>query len=139
MDATHLTSWLDPNNYADLLGALALVVILSLVLERALSVFFEWGLWKDWLERKKLLAPLSYAAAYAVCAANHFDLFAIIFRKPEGWVSALDFGTFATAAVVAGGSKGAILLFQGVLGFGRDAVQAKIAARTQQAAGDSGG
>jgi len=43
------------------------------------------------------------------------------------WYDGMSIGTIITAAVIAGGSKGAIKLFQGVLGFGREAIDAQIA------------
>ena len=89
--------WLQPEQYENVLAALALVVILAMLLERAL---------------------------------------ALVFAKPEDYSGALSFGTFATAAVIAGGSKGAILLFQGVLGFGREAVKARSEARSSASKGE---
>ena len=123
-------AWLQPEQYENVLGALALLVVLALVLERALALFFEWGPWREWLEQKRLRAPLAFVAAYVLCVWGQFDVFSVIFAKPGGYEGALSFGTFATAAVLAGGSKGAILLFQGVLGFGREAVNARIALRS---------
>ena len=42
------------------------------------------------------------------------------------------FGYALTAGVIAGGSKGAILLFQGMLGFGHKSVSQKVQAKSDQ-------
>jgi hypothetical protein len=128
-----LTRWLEPAHWEDVLGAIVIVVVLALVLERGLSLFFEWGVWKEWLERKKLRGPLAFAAAYFTCLYGKFDLLAILFAKAEGWSSPASFGVFATAAIIAGGSKGAVLLFQGLLGFSAEAVDARVKLATQKA------
>ena len=73
-------------------------------------------------------------ASYVICVWGQFDVLSVVFAKTGGYSGALSFGTFATAAVIAGGSKGAILLFQGVLGFGREAVNARIAAKATKPA-----
>lgn len=120
--------------YQQVLGGLALVVVVAMVLERALSVPFEWGLIKDFLDRSKLRAPLAFLAAWAVCWQMKFDLLAILSNnKTEVW-NAFSIGVLVTAAVIAGGSKGAVLLFQGVLGFGKEAVDAAVAQKTMAAA-----
>ena len=125
-----MVPWLQPEQYETVLGALALVVILAMLLERALAVVFEWSVIRNWLKEKHLRVPIALAASYVICVWGQFDVFSVIFAKEGGYSGALSFGTFATAAVIAGGSKGAILLFQGVLGFGRDAVNARIEAKS---------
>ncbi len=122
--------WLQPGQYEAVLGALALLVILAMLLERALAVIFEWSVFRDWLKEKGLRVPIALVASYTVCVWGQFDVFSVVFAKTGGYSGAFSFGTFATAAVIAGGSKGAILLFQGVLGFGREAVNARIAAKS---------
>lgn len=120
--------------YQQVLGGLALVVVLAMVLERALSVPFEWGFLKDFLERTKLRSPIAFLAAWAICWQMKFDLLAALANnKAEIW-NAFSIGVLMTAAVIAGGSKGAVLLFQGVLGFGKEAVDATVAKKTMAAA-----
>lgn len=119
--------------YQQVLGALALIVVLAMVLERALSVPFEWGLVKDFLDRTKLRAPLAFLAAWAVCWQMKFDLLAVLASNKAGTWNAFSIGVLMTAAVIAGGSKGAVLLFQGVLGFGKEAVDATVARKTMAA------
>ena len=125
MSEPNATLWSSPAHWETILGAMAMLVVLSLVLERALSVFFEWGFWKEWLESRKLRGPIALIAAYFVCVFGNFDLFSTVFAKPAGWLSPYSFGVFATAAVIAGGSKGAILLFQDILGFSSEAMDAR--------------
>ena len=63
------------------------------------------------------------------CAKTDFDFLAIMFVKPVESSNAFDFGIIATGSEVAGGRKVVILLFQGIFGFGNDAVEARIEAR----------
>ncbi len=121
-----LPTWVDLEHFPDILSAVAIVVLVAMILERALSVPFEWALLRDWLIRKKLRAPIALVLSYSICATAKFDIIAITFRQPGGWSGEFALGTFVTAALIAGGSKGAILLFQGILGFGRDAVEARL-------------
>ena len=125
--------WLQPEQYEAVLGALALLVILAMLLERALAVIFEWSVLRDWLKEKRLRVPIALVASYVICVWGEFDVFSVVFAKAGG-IPGILVGTFATAAVIAGGSKGAILLFQGVLGFGREAVKARIAAKSSTSA-----
>ena len=101
-----------------------------MLLERALAVIFEWSVLRDWLKEKRLRVPIALVAFYVTCVWGEFDVLSVVFAKLGGYSGAFSFGTFATVAVIAGGSKGAILLFQGVLGFGREAVKARIAAKS---------
>jgi hypothetical protein len=100
-------------------GALGLVVVLAMVLERSLSVVFEWGLWDVWLAKKNLRAPLSLLASYLVCAYMKFDILLTIGKQDASKFELFSIGTFVTAATIAGGSKGAITLFQDVLNFSK--------------------
>jgi hypothetical protein len=119
--------------YQQVLGALALIVVMAMLLERALSVPFEWGLVKDFLDRTKLRAPIAFLAAWAICWQMKFDVLAVL-ANDKAWAwNAFSIGVLMTAAVIAGGSKGAVLLFQGVLGFGKEAVDATVARKTMAA------
>jgi kumamolisin len=127
------TAFLESNYYEQVLGALALIVVLAMVLERALAMPFEWGPIHSLLVRRSLHTPIAYVAAWVICWSLQFDLLPVLGGKTAAWSGPFSIGTFLTAGVIAGGSKGAILLFQGVLGFGKDAVNARIAASTQAA------
>lgn len=133
--------------FLTVLGALGRLVTLAFILERGLAFIFE----HDWFRRltaKKVPDPMNprchiwesrwlgvretitLAAAVAVCHKNQFDLLAAVFTKPADGL-----GMTLTGFVAAGGSAGAIALFQGFLGMSRDAREAAIAARrTEKAA-----
>ena len=123
--------WLDSDHYQNVLGALMMLVILSLILERGLAVIFEWGGWREWLGKKKLRAPIALLTAYVICIWFDFDVLSILFARENGYSGDFSLGPLITAAVIAGGSKGAILLFQGVLGFGKEAVDARIKTKAE--------
>ena len=127
--------WLDTDHYQNVLGVLIMLVILSLILERGLAVIFEWGGWREWIGRKKLRAPIALVTAYVICIWYDFDVLSVLFARGNGYSGDLSLGPLITAAVIAGGSKGAILLFQGVLGFGKEAVDARVKAKSEQQSG----
>ena len=54
-----LPTWVDLEHFPDILSAVAIVVLVAMILERALSVPFEWAPLRDWLIRKKLRAPIA--------------------------------------------------------------------------------
>ena len=55
--------WLQPEQYEAVLGALALLVIFAMLLERALAVIFEWSVLRDWLKEKRLRVPIALIAS----------------------------------------------------------------------------
>ena len=58
---------------------------------------------------------------------------ALFAKAGEAEITATPEGTFVTAIVVAGGSAGAMVLFQGVLNFSKDARKAMVAAKQADA------
>lgn len=104
---------------------LALVVVLlklvffSMVLERALVILFEYRWYVKFLSNRGLKVPITYIVSWLVCDQLRFDVFAAIFNPQDPASS--DLGIFLTAAVLAGGSAGAITLFQGVLRMSKSA------------------
>ncbi len=133
---------------ADLIQALFKLVVLAIVLERGLSFVFEIRL-APLRGRKRLpgqpedpmiaevfgatvKAVITYAAAFGLCFEFGFDVFGPLFGvKPADGPPLLD--VFLTAAVVAGGSAGAIKLFQDVLGMSKTARDAAREAREEEA------
>ncbi|MEP7030086.1 MAG: hypothetical protein ABI830_04055 [Pseudolabrys sp.] len=113
-------------------GALALVVVLAMFLERALSVVFEWGMWDEWLARNSLRAPITLVVSYVICSAMQLDLLHVVGSKDAVPFSLLSVGTFLTAGTIAGGSKGAIALFQNVLNFSKGGTVAPREAKAAQ-------
>ena len=76
--------WLQPEQYEAVLGALALVVILAMLLERALAVIFEWSVLRDWLKEKRLRVPIALIASYVICVWGQFDVLSVVFAKTGG-------------------------------------------------------
>lgn len=123
------------------------LVVLSLLLERGLAFVFEHDWFRHFLEKKPTIGPggvitresralglkatIALAAAYAICRQNDFDVVAAIFDAPHS----TPLGIWSTALVAAGGSAGAMKLFQGFLGLNKDARDAMIEAR--KAEGDA--
>lgn len=106
----------------DVLGALLLVVVLAMLLERALALVFEY----HWFRRLSarfpgLKTPIALLVSWFTCQHIRFDILARLFFPAPDASSSTEIGVLITSAVVAGGSAAAITLFQGVLHFGRDA------------------
>jgi hypothetical protein len=148
-DATYGTSPQLPDEYAQflsVLGALGKLVVLSMMLERALAFVFEheWFIAVTTREvpdptdasktiRKSripgLKGLLALAAALGICFGYRFDVLGTLFGQSQ----ATRIGILLTSLVAAGGSAGAIAIFQGYLGLSKDAREAQIAARRAEA------
>ena len=115
----NLSDFTSPDWLPGVLGVLFTIVVLAMVLERALSVIFEWGVWDKFLAENKLRAPIALLAAYAMCWYMKLDILLTISKKDAASFQLLGIGTFVTAATIAGGSKGAIALFHNVLNFSK--------------------
>jgi len=87
-----------------------------MLLERALSLIFDYR-WYKRLSGFGLKTPISLFTSWVVCNYYKFDVLSALFEpnKPTGM------GIFLTAAIAAGGSAGAITLFQGVFKFSKEA------------------
>jgi hypothetical protein len=136
---------------AELIQALFQLVILSLMLERGLSFVFEIRLAppRGFSPGKRtkadektypmiaevlgagLKALITYVVSAGLCFAFGFDVFKFIFTDGKTLGPVLDI--FLTAAVVAGGSAGAIKLFQDVLGLSKTARDAAREAKEEEA------
>lgn len=117
------TPSMDPNlfsvDWPRLFEALSVLVLLSIIVERALSVVFESKYFLDLIKSKA--APgwkmsreiIATGVSIATCAFWHFDLVSIVLVADQSsWA-----GYVITGAVIAGGSKGSIKLFREFLGF----------------------
>lgn len=129
-----------------IVGALLKVVVLSMVIERAFAFIFEHA-WFDRLFNKSIPDPedktktirvskipgikglLALGSAIAICHKNSFDVLSAIFNRP----ASDQFGVIITSFVVAGGSAGAIAIFQGFLNLGKESRDALIEARKKEA------
>ncbi len=147
----------DPNaNYEAFVvvaGALAQLVIIATLLERGLSFIFEYE-WFVRLTTKEVPDPgdttkkirenripglkglIALCGAYTICRLHQFDVLAVIFQ-PLGNPPVDQLGIFITSLIVAGGSAGAILVFQGYLNLGKQGRDAVIAAKSVAAAANA--
>lgn len=116
---------MDPNlfhiDWPQLLEVLAALVVLSFVVERGLSLIFEHKYFVKRLSSVGIKEPIAFAAALLICNRWDFDVVSVLMRSET--TSFL--GQIITAAVVAGGSKASIKLFQDVLGVKSTAEQQK--------------
>ncbi len=106
---------MDPNlfhlDWARTAEVLAAVVVLSFVLERALSMLFEWRPFVTRFDKKGFKEPIAYLVALVVCVNWDFDAVSMIILSEN--TSLL--GEAVTAGIIAGGSKGSVKLFHDVL------------------------
>jgi len=109
-----------PANYDDFLKAVVLIVLLAVFLERALALVFEHDIWQAMEAASKgkkwgvgmLKEPIALGCAWQMCTWAGFDALAALFPDRPS----THFSHLLTAMVIAGGSKGAMKLFQDVLG-----------------------
>jgi hypothetical protein len=94
-----------------LFETLTLVIILSLFLERALALVFENRWLVQRLSGRGIKEPVAFVASFLVCQHWHFDAVSGLFNRQGD-----AFGFVLTAAIIAGGSKASIVLFQNVIG-----------------------
>lgn len=92
---------------------LGTIVLLSLLIERFLSQFFEWRVVINKIQKKGFKEPIAFVASFFVIYSYEFDAMAVIFSQEK--VSIV--GYLITAGIVAGGSKGSIKLFRDYLGW----------------------
>jgi len=113
---------MDPNlfaiDYDRLFEVLVTIVVFSFFVERSLSVVFESRWFIDVYEanqkRKGLKEVIALVVSIALCAFWKFDAISVIVvSKTEMQIP----GYILTGAVIAGGSKASIKLFQDVMGF----------------------
>jgi hypothetical protein len=109
---------MDPNlfhlDWNRLLEVLAAIVVLSFVLERALSPLFESRFFiNSKMKDKSFKEMIALVVCAAVCVGWQFDAISMILLRSRVTV----IGAILTGAVIAGGSKASIKLFRDVLGF----------------------
>ena len=80
-------------------------------------MIFDYRWYKQKLAGIGLKVPISFITAWIICYHYKFDVLCKLF-EPE---KSSNMGVFLTAAIAAGGSAGAIKLFQGVLKFNKEA------------------
>lgn len=102
-------------NWDSLVWILVKISILSLVIERALYVVFEWSVWKifedfiydrgDWLDMKP---PISIAVGVFLALLVRVDLVSLLFESTD----ATTVGMIVTGLYIAGGSKAVFVMFK---------------------------
>jgi hypothetical protein len=100
-----------------ILTALTKLVVLAMLLERALIIIFDYRWFSNKLSSYGFKTPIAFLVSWTVCSFYRFDVLGALFEGS----SVSPMGIFVTAAIVAGGSAGAITLFQGVLRFSKSA------------------
>lgn len=127
-------------------GALGKLVVLSIIIERGLAFIFE----HEWfvkfttneipdpsdssktIRKSKFPALKGFfalAVSIGICVAYKFDILAALFAKGQSDM----LGILITGVVAAGGSAGAIAIFQGFLNINKDSRDALLAAKKAQA------
>ncbi len=116
------------------IGTLGTLVIVALIVERALAFIFE----HEWFKRLTtntddssrypgLKGLLTLIGSLGISFGYDFDVLRVLLENANHETA----GKIVTGFVIAGGSSGALALFQGYLGIGKDArdaiVEAKIA------------
>lgn len=121
----------------DVSGALFLLVILAMLLERALALVFEYHWFQELSNRwEGLKTPIAFGASWFICNYIKFDILSQLFPLGGSEPRPESIGILITAAIVAGGSAGAIMLFQGVFNFSREARTSLIEAKKVSAEAD---
>jgi hypothetical protein len=106
---------MDPNlihvDWERTFEALALIIILAFIVERALAVIFENRTFIEYLDIGGIKEFIAIAAAIAVCIGWKFDALGMILLTQTTTTP----GYIVSGLVVAGGSKASIKLFHDVL------------------------
>ena len=97
-----------------LLEALVAIIVLAFFVERALSLLFEWRHFDGRFSTTGLKEPLAFAVSLLVTWQWDFDAVSMVVAKAEPSF----LGQVLTAAVIAGGSKASLKLFQDIAGVG---------------------
>lgn len=106
------------DEFSVVIWMLVKLILFAMLLERALYFVFDYTLWRELLSGKKVKAPITLAMAWYACLNYGFDIVSPILDPMAGPTS---FGLFLTALIIAGGSASAMILFQDILSFSRDA------------------
>jgi len=106
---------MDPNlfhvDWGRLSEVLIAIIVLSFIVERALSVLFESRFFINRFKEKSLKELIAFIIGAVVCWYWDFDAVSMIFLKENVTV----WGAIITGAVVAGGSKASIKLFHDLM------------------------
>jgi hypothetical protein len=106
---------MDPNLFNvdgnRLLEVLFMIVVLSFFIERALSIPFGWRPFVSRFEGKGVKEIIALLVSIGVCWGWNFDAFSILLVQEKMTL----YGEILTGAIIAGGSKASLKLFQDVM------------------------
>lgn len=124
---------MDPNlfhlDWDRVFEVLVTIIVLAFILERALALLFESRVFvNSRLDKSIGKEAIAFALAAGVCVYWQFDALSVIILTGH----TTPFGEVVTGAVVAGGSKASIKLFQDVMNIKSSAVEDKDAAARAQ-------
>lgn len=106
---------MDPNYFhvdgERLYEVLLAIIVLSFILERALSLIFEHKAFVDKVSGKGIKEVIAFGLAFLVCRKWDFDAVSVMLVSE----TTNGLGQAITAGVIAGGSKSSLKLFQDVM------------------------
>ncbi len=124
---------MDPNlfylNWDLLFQVFMTIIILSFVIERALSLVFESKFYVKTLSGKGFKPLFAFLVSFGVSFWVKFDALSILFARDKMHL----IGYVITAAIIAGGSKASIALFKNLWNVMSDAERKRL--QQQQAGG----
>lgn len=108
---------MDPNlffiDWPKLIEVMVMIVVLSFLIERALSPLFESRFYVNRLQGKNLKEVIAFAGGALVCWYWDFDAFSVLMTREKTTL----LGAVLTGAIIAGGSKASIKLFRDLMKF----------------------
>lgn len=103
---------MDPNfihlDWERSFDAIMLVALVAIIIERALSVIFQSRIYIEYIHKDGLKEVIAVAVSIAVCVYWQLDAVGMIILTETTTIP----GYIVTGALVAGGSKGSVRLFQ---------------------------
>lgn len=107
---------MDPNlfhlDWDRTVEAVATVVILSVVVERALAILFESAIFRMRFDKQGVKELITFSFAFLLCWYWHFDFVSIVLLTEHTTF----FGMVVSAAMIGGLSKVSVGLFGAILG-----------------------
>lgn len=114
--------------------ALALIIVFSFIIERALAIVFENKIWIRNVQVDGIKEIIALLVSIVACFVWKLDAVGMIFLTSPTTDAP---GYFLTGAIIAGGSKASIKLFHDVLGIKSTAYATRHAQRAEKHAEDA--
>ncbi|MCP4246087.1 MAG: hypothetical protein GY778_03470 [bacterium] len=128
---------MDPNfihmDWERTFDAIMMVAVVAIIIERALSVIFQSSIYIEYVHKSGMKETIALAVSIAVCAAWKLDAMGMIILTATTTVP----GYIVTGALVAGGSKGSVKLFQDMLNLQSSAFRMRHTIQAAKAAEDA--